>query len=422
MKLPISIPIPLLLLTTTTLIPTTTLSSPLLPLPLPLGSDPCPALPNNPSLPADPKLPDPFRFFDTDADATTKEDFLQCRQEQVRALFQRYELGELPPQPEVVTATFSGPGSGSNTGTLTINCAERGKQISFSVSISYPPGKQGPYPAIIAYGGLSIPLPTDGNIAVITFNNDDLAAQVNAGSRGQGKFYDLYGQNHTAGAMIAWAWGVSRILDALEMTAPQANINLDRVGVTGCSRNGKGALVAGAFDERIALTIPQESGSGGSACWRLSDAMWDSGQNVQTAREIVTENVWFSTSFNPYASTNVDVLPFDHHMLAGLVAPRGLFVVENTGYEWLGPMSCYGCMKTAQKVWTALGVEDHMGFSQVGNHLHCQFPASQEKDLFAFVDKFLLDRPANTTGVMYTDGTFEFDEAQWIDWTVPKLQ
>jgi len=55
---------------------------------------------------------------------------------------------------------------------------------------------------------------------------------------------------------MAWAWGVSRIIDALEVT-PAARINPTKVGVTGCSRNGKGALVAGAFDTRIALTIPQ---------------------------------------------------------------------------------------------------------------------------------------------------------------------
>ncbi|KAL2007304.1 hypothetical protein VTN00DRAFT_8742 [Thermoascus crustaceus] len=411
-------------------------------------------LPSDLPLPTNPKLPDPFRFLDanpnshTDNRATTKQSFLECRQEQVRALFQRYELGELPPRPEVMTASFTsnqgeegeGEDRGERSGTLTIHCVEKGREISFSVNISYPSSTKGTtnlinpggaYPAVIAFGSLSIPLPTttttaDSNndkIAIITFNNTDLAAQTDPKSRGIGKFYDLYSANHSAGAMIAWAWGVSRILDALESPtiAPLTKIRVDRIGVTGCSRNGKGVLVAGAFDERIALTIPQESGSGGAACWRLSDAMWDSGQNVQTAREIVTENVWFSTRFDAYAETDVDVLPFDHHMLAGLVAPRGLFVVENTGIEWLGNMSCYGCMKTARKVWTALGVEDRMGFSQVGNHEHCVFPASQERDLFAFVDRFLLDQPADTD-VTYTDGTFEFDEAQWIDWTVPKLQ
>ena len=60
---------------------------------------------------------------------------------------------------------------------------------------------------------------------------------------------------------------LSRIIDALEAT-PAVKIDPKRVAVTGCSRNGKGAFVAGAFEPRIALTIPQESGSGGAACWR----------------------------------------------------------------------------------------------------------------------------------------------------------
>jgi hypothetical protein len=54
------------------------------------------------------------------------------------------------------------------------------------------------------------------------------------------------------------AWGVSRVIDALE-TTPAANIKADRLGVTGCSRLGKGALMIGAMDSRIALTIPQET-------------------------------------------------------------------------------------------------------------------------------------------------------------------
>jgi hypothetical protein len=218
--------------------------------------------------------------------------------------------------------------------------------------------------------------------------------------------------------MMAWAWGVSRIIDALEIT-PGTKINTQRLGVTGCSRNGKGALVAGAFDERIALTIPQESGSGGSACWRLSDYQLAQGQVVQTASEIVMENVWFSEEFANY-STRVDLLPFDHHMLAGLVAPRGLFVIENTAYLWFGPWSCYGCMKTANKIWQALGIPDNMGFSQLGGHLHCEFPAAQQGDLTAFVNKFLLDLPADTA-IMKTDVNTTFSESYWDPWRVPRL-
>jgi hypothetical protein len=160
--------------------------------------------------------------------------------------------------------------------------------------------------------------------------------------------------------MTAWSWAIRRIIDVLEET-PEANIDLKRLGVTGCSRNGKGAFVAGAFDDRIALTIPQESGSGGEGCWRISDWMLANGTDTQTASEVVQENVWFSLNFANFANfaNDVDVLPFDHHMLAGLIAPRALFVSDNTGIDWLEPESNFGCMKTANRrsgPWRVPGV------------------------------------------------------------------
>lgn len=342
---------------------------------------------------------------------TTKADWA-CRRAEILQLFQRFEMGTLPPKPQTVTSTLSG-------NSLSITASDSGKSITFSVSISKPSGT-GPFPALIAFGGLSIPSPA--GVAIITFNNDDIAAQASGSSRGQGKFYTLYGSGHSAGAMTAWAWGVSRIIDALEQT-PAVNIDLQKIGVTGCSRNGKGALVAGAFETRIALTIPQESGSGGAGCWRISDAMLKSGISTQTASEIVGENVWFSPLFNQNSSpTQVTNLPFDHHLLSALVAPRGLLVIDNTGIDWLGPQSVWGCQKTANKVWQALGVPDAMGVSQIGNHNHCAFPSSEQGDLDAFVNKFLKGQSTNTN-IIRTDGANNvgFVEANWVNWTVPTL-
>ena len=235
-----------------------------------------------------------------------------------------------------------------------------------------------------------------------------------------GKFYDLYGSNASAGALMAWAWGISRVVDALEKT-PTARINTHSLGVTGCSRNGKGALVAGAFEPRIALTIPQESGSGGDSSWRISDSIGSS--TTQTAGEIIGENVWFSTNFNQYVN-KVPVLPFDHHMLAGLVAPRALFSIENTDYAWLGPLSAYGDMSATKLIYQAIGKSDNFGFSQVGGHAHCSFPSSQQSDLDAYVGKFLLNK-TTTTNIFRSTGNYQsqFSTAQWIPWanSVPTL-
>ena len=301
-----------------------------------------------------------------------------------------------------------------------------------------------PYPAIIAIDGLSIPLPP--GIATITLNVDDLAQQNSApASRGVGKFYTLYGTDASAGALSAWAWGVSRVIDALELleageggdddddgaAATATNIDPTRLGVSGCSRDGKGALVAGAFEPRIALTIPQESGSGGAGCWRLSDYELDV-QNIttQTAAEIVQENVWFGPAFDAFASNGsngVDVLPFDHHLLAALVAPRAMFVVENSDFVWLGSWSTYGCMKAAHTVWEALGVGERMGFWEVGGHAHCAFPAEQQEKLFAYINRFLVGveegEGLNTT-VFETDAnaTDSFTvPGEFANWTVSRL-
>ena len=222
--------------------------------------------------------------------------------------------------------------------------------------------------------------------------------------------------------MTAWVWGVSRIIDILEVE-PKAQINTQKIAVTGCSRDGKGALMAGAFETRIALTIPQESGSGGDTCWRLSLYEQQEGSVVQTATEIVQENVWFSTNFENYVY-NLSVLPYDHHFLAAMVAPRGLVSFENTDYVWLSPLSGWGCMSAAHSVFEALGIPDHHGYEQVGNHSHCAWPSELTPSLDAFFDKFLLGKEDTNTSYFATNNVFNgvvWNPGNWTNWTTPRL-
>ncbi|KAI0090963.1 glucuronoyl esterase [Irpex rosettiformis] len=362
-------------------------------------------------------LPNPFVFNDG-RPVRTVEDWA-CRRAQISALVQGYEAGFLPPKPSIVQANFTQNGTSA---TLGVTAGFSNTTISFSSRITFPTtnAPAGGFPLLIAYDGLSIPVP-DG-VATLIFINDALGQQNSLSSRGKGLFFDLYGANASASSMTAWVWGVSRIIDALELS-PHTNINLKKLAVTGCSRDGKGALMAGAFETRIALTIPQESGSGGDTCWRLSKFEQDSGDVVQQATEIVQENVWFSPTFDQYVN-EISVLPYDHHMLAAMVAPRALISFENTDFEWLSPLSGFGCMTAAHTVFQALGIPDNHGFVQAGNHSHCLFPESQNDQLFAFFDKFLLNQNANTS-VFTTNGLFNgtvFDVSQWIDWTTPRLR
>ncbi len=372
-----------------------------------------PPMPSYSSLVDNPRFPDPFEFMDGSR-MTSKNDWT-CRRAEISALAQEFEFGTKPGKPSSVTGSYS-------NNRITVTCSNGGSSISFSCSISYPSSGRAPYPAIIGIGASSLnnSLLSSLGVAVINFPNDEIANQSGASSRGRGKFYNLYGSNHSAGALIAWAWGVSRLIDALE-TTPAANIDASRIGVTGCSRNGKGALACGAFDERVVLTIPQESGSGGAASWRVSDYQKSQGQNVQTLSQIVGENCWFRENFSQFRNTATK-LPFDHHMIEGLCAPRALLVIENTSMEWLGNLSTYTTARVAHMIWEALGAPDKMGFSQVGHSDHCGFPSSQNSDLQAYVEKFLVGSGSANTNIMKTDGGFSFDQARWVDWAIPTLQ
>ena len=329
---------------------------------------------------------------------------------------QEYELGYKPPRPPILHSTFE-------NGSINIVAGlSKSKTISFSVPIKYPSiTGSGAAPAIVLYGGSTVPVPPE--VAVITLDVGLIAEQNDPSSRNQGLFYDLYGTDGdtTAGALMAWAWATSRIIDSIQ-AHPEAGIDPTKVAVTGCSRNGKGAMVAGAFDERIALTIPQESGSGGDACWRTSrDMLVNQNLLTQTAQEIVGENVWFAEAFDFFGRDNytVGLLPVDHHELAGLIAPRGLYSTSNVDFLWLGGWSCWECMKAANRIYQALGVPTNQGFSQDGGHNHCAFPEDQEPEVAAFFDRFLLGRDADTS-VFRTVGDWVFDP-KWVPWKSPKL-
>jgi len=377
------------------------------------GACTVPPMPSYASLPNNAFFPDPFLFMNGTR-MTTKAEW-SCRRQEIATLAQEFEYGYKPNTPYSAT---TGARSG-NTLTITVN--DVGKTLTFNASITYPGTGTAPYPAIIGVGASSLnnSVLSSLGVAVINLPNDQIAQQVNGSSRGVGKFYDMFGSGHSAGALMAWAWGASRLVDAIEKT-PAANIDPTRLGVTGCSRNGKGALAVGAYDERFKLVIPQESGSGGSGNWRVSQWMLSQGQSTQTLSEITGENVWFRSNFSQFGNS-VNKLPFDHHALEGLVAPRALLVIENN-ILWLGPQSSWSGANAARGVWQALAVTDRMGYSLTTEHGHCSFPSSQQAEVTAYVQKFLVGGGTANTNIMRNDPGVQYNASQWVNWTVPTLQ
>src|SRR5690606_19537505 len=114
---------------------------------------------------------------------------------------------------------------------------------------------------------------TSRNITRITYTHNQVTTYYNP--QNKDPFYRLYPDQNidNAGKYAAWAWGVSRLIDGLELVQESLPIDLKHIAVTGCSYAGKMALFAGAFDERIALTIAIESGGGGATACRVSETL-----------------------------------------------------------------------------------------------------------------------------------------------------
>lgn len=349
-------------------------------------------------------LPDPFAWADGSGRSTDFKDWKRHRFEIAHQL-QHYELGMKPVTPrDSIEAIL-------NNDTLRVIVHENGEVLLLTAPIKYPEGN-GPFPAIIGIGRPTGALPEQlfdkRKIAQITF--DFIQVMSHTQKRGNEPINRLYPEQTEMGSYCAWSWGISRLIDGLEKVGKKSRIDLSHLAISGCSFAGKMALFAGAFDERIALTIAQEPGGGGVNAWRVSETL----ENVETLGR--TNYAWFLESMRQFAGKNVNRLPIDHHELAALIAPRALLVLGNTDYEWLAEESNYVSCQAARMVWKAFGIEDRMGFSIQGGHMHCMLPKSQYPEVEAFIDKFLLGKTDVDTFVTKADMFEDMDYLKWMPW------
>ncbi len=159
------------------------------------------------------------------------------------------------------------------------------------------------------------------------------------------------------GALRAWTWGTSRLLDYFETDKA---VDAKRVALEGHSRYGKGTIVAMAYEPRLAVAFVSSSGAGGAKIMRRTYG--ELLENVAAP----SEYHWMAGNFLKYAGPlTVNDLPVDAHQLVALCAPRPVFISSGdtlggvpAGDGWVDAKGMFLAGVHAGPVYRLLGKKD----------------------------------------------------------------
>ena len=360
--------------------------------------------------PSIPELPDPFQFKDGSR-VQNRADWARRREEIKRTLLD-LEYGPLPPTPtegvkatEESAAPSSQPASEPDAGKRAVErhvllTTGPENRLMFHLTMTLPKGP-GPFPVIIkgdlTWGGVKpeiVASVVQRGYILIEFDRTEIAADVPGR---KGGIWDAY-PGYNGGAISAWAWGIHRVTD---YALTRNDVDPKRVIVTGHSRGGKAALLAGALDDRVARTVANGSGCGGGGCFRFQPPKTEDLASITSRFPH-----WFELNFHDFGS-QVDRLPIDQHLAKALCAPRSLLTTDGLGDLWANPQGAQVTFVAAKEVFDFLGVGDRIGIHyRPGKH---EQNAEDFAALLDFADKTLAGKPIEQS----------FDQLQYKD--LPKL-
>jgi hypothetical protein len=369
-----------------------------MPLPLPAAEFPAPE-----KLPASAALPDPLVMLDGTRIAT-KEDWTQRRAPELRALFLHYMYGAQPPSAPVSGRVLrEDPAAFGGKATLREVLVSIGQDEPVHLMIVFPnsrpkpaavflglnfsgnyalvadplvqmpawvPEKFGGAPGNRADAGLrgkqaddwAIEQTIDRGYAVATFHNSNVVPDQADLAVAKLRHFLPTGVAPDApdapAAIVAWAWGFSRMIDYL-VTVPE--LDAKRIAAVGHSRNGKAALLAAALDERIALVIPSQAGCGGTAPSRVPAELAELQANGRPKAEtiaVINKNFphWFAGNFKAFNEAT-ERLPFDQHELVALCAPRPVLMSCAVEDAWSNPAGQFAMLAAADPVYRLVAGE-----------------------------------------------------------------
>ena len=353
------------------------------------------AFPEFAALPPQPALPDPLVMLDGRR-VTSRAQWVNERRPELKALFEHYMYGAIPPKPAHMQATVLGEYRDFLGGKATLKLVTLetgpGKAPRIDLLLIVPNDRQLPSPVFLAMDfcgnhaltdDARVPLARSwlansckgctNNAATEAARGTQAAtwplAEIVRRGYALATFYSgdidsdradvsdgLYAwlakgdpaKNNPAnrGTIAAWAWGFHRCVDYL---VTDRDLDARRIAALGHSRNGKTALLAAAFDERIAMAFPHQAGCGGSAPSRGR-----TGESVKAINDRFPH--WFNGEFKQF-NDEPTRLPFDQHCLVALCAPRPVLFSNGEGDQWSNPAGQFEVLQAADPVYRFLGVE-----------------------------------------------------------------
>jgi hypothetical protein len=154
------------------------------------------------------------------------------------------------------------------------------------------------------------------------------------------------------GVIAVWAAAYGWALDVLEK---DPRIDARRTAIWGHSRQGKAALLAAAFDQRVEAVLVMQAGKGGATLTRAH-----AGETVKQLTRSYPH--WFAPAYAAY-SDNEAASPVDQHQLIALVAPRPVLLGNGWKDVWSDPNGSFRAAQGADPVYKLMGVT---GLTQSG--------------------------------------------------------
>ena len=161
--------------------------------------------------------------------------------------------------------------------------------------------------------------------------------------------------------------------------------------------------------------MPIESGSAGVPIFRGIP-----GEGAQSLSSAYGEQPWLGDAFGTFTG-NPNRLPVDTHEMVAMVAPRGLFIMDNPHIANLGPRSASVAALGGAEVYKALGAGENITYwSDIQDGNHCANRPEWRTPLQQNIQKFLLNT-GNAAGAIRISSRAAGNLADWSDWQTPTL-